>query len=109
MGGEKKINTPNLKQTPIDVKNNILRYGINKVQGLKKSLDIFNIDKTMNISQDNFINILGIFDGHSANEIQQYISSNFFDELLKNEKFKSQKYKDALIETFNNMDKSLRN
>jgi serine/threonine protein phosphatase PrpC len=109
MGGEIKINLPNLEQTPIDVKNNKLRYGINKVQGLKKSLDIFNIDKTINISQDNYINILGIFDGHSGNEISQYISSNFYDELLKTEKFKSQKYKDALIETFINMDKSLRN
>ena len=92
MGGEIKINLPNLEQTPIDVKNNKLRYGINKVQGLKKSLDIFNIDKTINISQDNYINILGIFDGHSGNEISQYISSNFHDELLKSEKFKSQKY-----------------
>jgi len=107
MGGD--INIPNIEQNPIDIKNNKIRYGINKIQGRKKSLDVFNINKTINISQDEVINILGIFDGHSGNEISQYISENFYDELSKNEKFKSQKYKEALNETFINLDKSLRN
>ena len=107
MGGD--INIPNLEQNPIDVKINKIRYGINKIQGLKKSLDVFNINKTINISQDKELNILGIFDGHSGNEISQYISENFCNELTKNEKFKSQNYKEALIETFTNIDKSLRN
>ena len=107
MGGD--INIKNLEQNPIDVRNNKLRYGINKIQGLKKSLDVFNINKTINISHDKDINILGIFDGHSGNEISQYISENFCNELTKNEKFQSQNYKEALIETFINIDKSLRN
>jgi serine/threonine protein phosphatase PrpC len=107
MGGD--INIPNLQQNPIDIKTNKIRYGINKIQGRKKSLDVFNINKAINISQDEVINILGIFDGHSGNEISQYISENFYDELSKNEKFKSQKYKEALNETFINLDKSLRN
>ena len=107
MGGD--INLQNLEQNPIDVKNNKIRYGINKIQGQKKSLDVFNINKTINISQDKDINILGIFDGHSGNEISQYISENFCNELTKNEKFQSKNYKEALIETYINIDKSLRN
>ena len=107
MGGD--INIPNLEQNPIDIKNNKIRYGINKIKGQKKSLDVFNINKTINISQDKDINILGIFDGHSGNEISQYISENFCNELTKNEKFQSQNYKEALIETYINIDKSLRN
>ena len=82
MGGD--INIPNLEQNPIDIKDNKIRYGINKIQGRKKSLDVFNFNKTINISQDEVINILGIFDGHSGNEIAQYLSENFCNELSKN-------------------------
>ena len=107
MGGE--LETPNLEKTPSDGKNNLFRYGINKVQGLKKSLEVFNINNIINIIQEKAIYIFGIFDGHSGNEISQYISQNFCSEISKNEDFIKQNYKNALIETFINIDKSLRN
>jgi len=107
MGGE--LETPNLEKTPSDGKNNLFRYGINKVQGLKKSLEVFNINNIINIIQEKAIYIFGIFDGHSGNEISQYISQNFCSEISKNEDFIKQNYKKALIETFINIDKSLRN
>jgi len=103
-----ELDTPNLDKNPSDGKNNLFRYGINTIQGFKKTLEVFNINNTMNITQDKTIYIFGILDGHSGNEISQYISENFCRELAKNENFESQNYQKALIETFINMDKSLR-
>lgn len=106
MGGE--LETPNLDKNPIEGNNNIIKYGLNRVQAWKKSLDVFNINNTLNISEDKKIYIFGLFDGHSGNTISQYLSENFCNELSKNENFISQKYQDSLKETFINMDKSLR-
>ena len=103
-----ELDTPNLEKNPSDGKNSLFRYGINTVQGLKKSLEVYNINNTMNITQEKNIYIFGILDGHSGNEISQYISKNFCKELSKNENFKSQNYQKALIETFIDIDKSLR-
>ena len=103
-----ELETPNSEKTPRDGKNNLFRYGINRVQGLKKTLEVFNINETINITQEKELYIFGIFDGHSGNEISQYISQNFLSQLSKNENFKSQNYQKALLETFINIDKSLR-
>ena len=106
MGGE--INSPHLEKNPKDGKNSIYRYGTNIIQGWKKSLEVFNICNTINISENKTIDIFGIFDGHSGNSIAQYISENFCDELSKNGDFIIQEYKQAIIETFVKIDKSLR-
>ena len=106
MGGE--INSPHLEKNPKDGKNSIYRYGTNIIQGWKKSLEVFNICNTINISENKTIDIFGIFDGHSGNSIAQYISENFCDELSKNGNFIIQEYKQAIIETFVKIDKSLR-
>ena len=106
MGGE--INSPHLEKNPKDGKNSIYRYGTNIIQGWKKSLEVFNICNTINISENKTIDIFGIFDGHSGNSIAQYISENFCNELSKNGNFIIQEYKQAIIETFVKIDKSLR-
>ena len=106
MGGE--INSPHLEKNPKDGKNSIYRYGTNIIQGWKKSLEVFNIYNTINISENKIIDIFVIFDGHSGNSIAQYISENFCDELSKNGNFIIQEYKQAIIETFVKIDKSLR-
>ena len=106
MGGE--LETPNLEKKPIDEKNNFFRYGSNRVQGFKKSLDVFNIYENIKQLEEKNIYIFGIFDGHSGKEISQYLSENFCKELLKNENFIIEHYQKALIETFINMDNSLR-
>ena len=106
MGGE--LDTPNIEKHIFDGKNTTYRYGSNNIQGLKKTMEVFNINNNINISQEKTINILGIFDGHSGNEISQYISENFCDELSKNNNFIKGEYKQAIIDTFLNIDKSLR-
>lgn len=105
MGGE--LDKPFLNKKPYDGKNKIYRYGLNKVQGWKKTMDVYNL-KEDNIGPEKNINIFGIFDGHSGNEISQYLSLHFTSEILKNENFKNGNYKQALIDTFKNIDKSFR-
>ena len=104
-----EIDSQELEKEPKDGKNNLFKYGINKIQTGKKTFEVFNINNTINLTPEKIINILGIFDGHSGNEIAQYLSDNFCNELSKNGNFKIENYEKALNETFINMDKSLRN
>ena len=105
MGQE--LNKPNINKKPIDGKTKLFRYGMNEIQGWKKTMDVFTI-KENDIGPDKNINIFGLFDGHSGKEISQYLSDNFISELLKNNNFINGEYNKALIGTFKNIDISLR-
>ena len=105
MGQE--LNKPNINKKPIDGKTKLFRYGMNEIQGWKKTMDVFTI-KENDIGPDKNINIFGLFDGHSGKEISQYLSDNFISELLKNNNFINGEYNQALIGTFKNIDISLR-
>ena len=102
-----KLDKPILNKNPIDGKTNFFRYGMNEIQGWKKSMEVYNI-KQIEIDKKNNINVFGLFDGHSGNEISQYLSQQFLIELSKNNNFVNGDYKKALIETFKNIDISLR-
>ena len=105
MGQE--LNQPILDKKPNDGKTKLFRYGMNEIQGWKKSMEVFSIIKS-NIGPNKNINIFGLFDGHSGKEISQYLSNNFIQELLKNNNFQNGEYNQALIDTFKNVDISLR-
>ena len=105
MGQE--LNKPNLDKKPVDGKTKLFRYGMNEIQGSKKAMEVFSVKKN-NIGPNENINIFGLFDGHSGKEISQYLSNNFIPELLKNNNFKNGDYNQALIDTFKNIDISLR-
>ena len=105
MGQE--LNKPNLNKNPKDGEDKYLRYGMNEIQGWKKTMDVFSI-KENSLGPNNNINIFGLFDGHSGKEISEYLSINFISELLKNNNFKNGDYKQALKDTFKNIDISLR-
>ena len=102
-----KLDKPILNKNPIDGKTDIFRYGMNEIQGWKKTMEVYNI-KQIEIDKKNNINIFGLFDGHSGNEISQYLSEQFPIELSKNNNFINGDYKKALSETFKNIDISLR-
>jgi serine/threonine protein phosphatase PrpC len=105
MGGE--LDKPILIKNPIDGKTKLFRYGINEVQGYKKTMEVFYfIDN--DLGPDKNVNIFGLFEGHSGREIAKYLSLNFTSELLKNNNFINGNYKQALIETCKNIDASLR-
>ena len=106
MGGE--LDTPNLEKNAFDGKKDRFRYGLNKIQGLKKTMEVYIINNDIIINQEKTIYIFGIFDGHSGNEISQYISENFSNELTKNNNFIIGEYKQAIIDTFINIDKNLK-
>ena len=102
-----KLDKPILNKNPIDGKTNIFRYGMNEIQGWKKTMEVHNI-KEVEIDKKNNINIFGLFDGHSGNEISQYLAQQFPLELSKNNNFINGDYKKALTETFKNIDLSFR-
>ena len=102
-----KLDKPILNKNPKDGKTKIFRYGMNKIQGWKQSMDVFNI-KDIEIDKEKNIHILGLFDGHSGKEISQYLSENFSIELSKNNQFIKGDYKQALIDSFKNIDLSLK-
>ena len=105
MGAE--LDTPILNKKPIDGETKLYRYGINEVQGYKKTMEVFNI-KDNDLGPEKNVNIFGLFEGHSGKEIAKYLSMNFNSELLKNDNFINGNYKQALIETFKKIDASLR-
>ena len=53
------------------------------------------------------VSIFGVFDGHGGCEVAHYIENHFVDEIKKTEAFKKGDYRNALIETFLNVDKML--
>ena len=101
MGGE--LDKPFLNKKPDDGKNKIFRYGLNKVQGWKKTMEVYNL-KENNIGPEKNVNIFGIFDGHGGKEVAQYVSNHFTNAFLLNEKIKKNKIKQAIIDTFLKMD-----
>jgi len=105
MGEE--LDKPILNKKPIDGKTKLFRYGINEVQGWKKTMEVYNTKDNFSGPEKN-INVFGLFEGHSGKEIAKYISLEFTKELLKNSNFIKGDYKQALIETFINIDASLR-
>ena len=102
-----KLDKPNLNKNSSDGKLKAFRFGMSQIQGWKKTMEVFNI-KQIELDKKNHITIFGLFDGHSGKEISQYLSLNFAAELSKNINFINGDYKKALIETFQNIDMSLR-
>ena len=105
MGEE--LNKPIKQYNPKDNQNIYLKYGLNSVQGWKSSMEDYTLDFTESDPQK-VLNIFGIFDGHGGREIPKYLSSHFFEFLKNNENFKNTKYKEALSETFLEIDKSFK-
>ena len=56
--------------------------------------------------QEKFLNVFGIFDGHGGKEVPRYLQAHFMEYLKKTDKFKEGKFKDALTDTFFELDKS---
>ena len=48
--------------------------------------------------------LFGVFDGHGGQEVADYARDNFKKEFIKNGNFKAGDYKQALYETFINLD-----
>lgn len=52
--------------------------------------------------------LFAVFDGHSGSEVSSYVKSIFKDTLMKSDSYQRGSYENAMIETFQNVDKILR-
>ena len=105
MGEE--LDVPIKKYNPKDEKTLYVKYGLNSVQGWKKSMEDFTVDFTGE-DKEKFLNVFGIFDGHGGSEVPKYLSVHFVDYLKQNQNFQNGKFKDALNETFFKIDESFK-
>ena len=58
----------------------------------------------LTLGNDPKLNVFGVFDGHGGKEVAVYVKKHFTEELIKNKSFKSNNYKQSLIENFLKMD-----
>ena len=105
MGEE--LDVPIKKYNPKDEKTSFLKYGLNSVQGWKKSMEDFIVDFTGE-NKEKFLNVFGIFDGHGGSEVPKYLQAHFVEFLKKSQNFQNGKFKDALNETFFKIDESFK-
>ena len=103
MGEE--LDKPEKNYVPMDNENKYVKFGLNQVQGWKKTMEDFAI-QSLEQEENKFMNIFGIFDGHGGGEVPKYLSLHFIDFLKKNKNFGVEKYKEAFSETFFDLDKS---
>ena len=103
MGEE--LDKPEKNYEPIDKENKYVKFGLNQVQGWKKTMEDFAME-FLDPDDKKFMNIFGIFDGHGGREVPKYLSSHFLKFLQKNPNFNIEKYKEAFTETFFEIDKS---
>ena len=74
------------------------------MQGWRNTMEDAHIHK-LDLAND--VHIFGVFDGHGGKEVALFVEKYFIDELLKNPNYNQLKFKEALTETFINMDKML--
>jgi serine/threonine protein phosphatase PrpC len=53
------------------------------------------------------VSLFGVFDGHGGCEVALFVENHFVEELKKTEAYRKGDYKNALIETFLQMDRML--
>ena len=102
MGEE--LDKPEKNYVPMDNENKYVKFGLNQVQGWKKTMEDFAI-QSLEQEENKFMNIFGIFDGHGGGEVPKYLSLHFIDFLKKNKNFGVEKYKEAFSENFFDLDK----
>ena len=88
--------------------NETLKYYVSEMSISNNSNEVFLLKELNPCKDDKNISFFGVFEGHNGNEVSQYLSLNFSKFLLENKNFKEKKYKEALKETFINLDDSLR-
>ena len=103
-----KLDKPITNKTSFDGENEMLKYGMSEMQSFKNSMELFTLKNTNLLEQNKKISLFGIFDGHNGSEISKYLSLHFSQFLSENKKFINGDYKQALKETFINIDNSLR-
>ena len=103
-----KLEKPITTKNSFDDENEIIKYGMSEMQAYKKSMEVFSLHNLNLIEQNKNIFLFGLFDGHNGTEIAKYLSLHFSQFLIENKNFLNGEYKQALKETFINIDSSFR-
>ena len=83
--------------------NDILRYGSCGMQGWRKRMEDSHITDISQGENQRF-NIFCVFDGHDGKEVSAFVKLHFTKNFLSNKKWKTDHIKQAIIETFLQMD-----
>ena len=85
--------------------NRQIKYASCEMQGWRSTMEDA---KIVNLSLDSESMLFGVFDGHEGNEVAEFVSRHFCQELLRNKFYQRGNYEEALKENFLRMDELLR-
>lgn len=95
------LSKPNTTKDSHSGESEDLRFALSAMQGWRMNMEDAHIalpKLTENTA------LFAVFDGHGGQEVAKFCAKYFPIELVKNEKFKQENYKEALEETFLHMD-----
>ena len=100
------LSSPKMEKEFFSGENEILKYGLCSMQGWRRTMEDTHLIK-LNVGTNNNTHIFGIFDGHGGREVANYVKNHFTDIFLNSEKYKKGNIKDAIKETYLQLDKNL--
>lgn len=106
MGGF--LDTPIKDKNPESGQNDHFIWGACAMQGWRSGMEDSHICEPVDI-QNNYGMLFGVFDGHGGKEVAEWARENFKKQFIQNGNFKAGDYKEALTETFMDLDKKLQN
>jgi len=98
------MNKPNTAKKSFEEKHGHMSYGVSSMQGYRPTMEDAHIVKFEIAPKTH---IFGVFDGHGGWETAEFVRKNFVNELLACPAFKKGNYRQALTDTFLQMDKLL--
>lgn len=100
------MSRPDLQKRSAHGENHRLKFGVSSMQGWRQTMEDAHIT---NLQLGPKLSLFAVFDGHGGAEVAQFCQQAFCSALVRSAKFQAGDYKDALEETFLNMDKFLTN
>ena len=89
--------------------NDQLSWGACEMQGWRSSMEDTHICEQVDMGKDNFGMLFGVFDGHGGDDVSKFAKANFRTEFINQKTQSNNDIKKALINTFLQLDKRLKN
>ncbi|CAD8126948.1 unnamed protein product [Paramecium sonneborni] len=96
--------TPNVEKSTFKGENEQFIFAATHMQGWRNTMEDAHISK---LDIEPGVSLFAVFDGHGGNEVAIFAERHFEEELLKNSNYKKKNYKQALIDTFLQIDQLL--
>eukprot|EP00703_Trepomonas_sp_PC1_P000997 JAP95609.1 Protein phosphatase 2C [Trepomonas sp. PC1] len=81
-----------------------LLYGMSTIQGIRPSNEDSEVCTQFAYNNKKYL-LIAVFDGHGGDEASKYCKKFLIETLCLNQNFQKHKYKQALVEVFNQLDK----